>query len=163
VRTAPMAGPPACAPPELADADHSCLLRPLRSVLRATVSSADLITLELQVCGLPQLSLLVRGKSSIPVPGMALWPTVLEGNGWHDGLLLVASAVSADAQRRVAVHGAATIVADLLTAERRRLGAELVASRAVELAGIDALTGLGNRRTWRRALDEEAARAARCR
>lgn len=161
MRAAPTAGPALCAPMELAEADYTSLLRPLRRVLRATVSSAGLITLELQVRGLPQLSTLVRGNSSDAVPGLALWPTILGGNAWHEGVLLVASAVSADAQRRVAVHGAATIVADLVTAERRRLGAELAASQAVELAGIDSLTGLGNRRTWRRALDEEAARATR--
>jgi diguanylate cyclase (GGDEF)-like protein len=157
----PPLGSPPSSLPELAEADHSALLRPARRVLMATISSARLITLELQVCGVPQLSLLARSGSSSPVDGLALWPTCLGGNAWYDGMLLVATAPRADAERRVAVHGAATLLADLLTSERRRLSAELLASRAVEMAGVDALTGVGNRRTWRRALDEEAARAAR--
>jgi diguanylate cyclase (GGDEF)-like protein len=143
--------------------DTACdtLLRPVRRVLTATVSAADLITLELHAYGLPQLSLLVRSRSAPDVGELALWPTLLQPCATHDGVLLVATAVAADTRRRVAVHSAALLVADLLTAERRRVDAELLASRAVELAGVDALTGLGNRRTWRRALDEEALRATR--
>jgi diguanylate cyclase (GGDEF)-like protein len=144
-----------------ADDDYAAVLRPVRRVLTATVSSADLITLELQVCGLPQLALLVRSRSTAPRTDLALWPTLIGPGAWHDGVLLVAAAAAADAARRVAVHGAATLVADLIIAERRRVEAEALASRAVELAGVDALTGVGNRRTWRRALDEEAARASR--
>lgn len=53
------------------------------------------------------------------------------------------------------------MIGDLIVADRRRLEAEELATRATALAGVDALTGLGNRRTWRRALDEEAARACR--
>lgn len=155
------ATPLAAASEELAEADYSAVLRPVRRVLTAAVSAADLITLELQVCGLPQLSLLVRSRSTPDVPGLAVWPTIIGPCAWHGGVVLVATAVSADGARRVAVHSAVTLIADLLTAERRRLDAELLASRAVELAGVDALTGLGNRRTWRRALDEEAARATR--
>ena len=57
------------------------------------------------------------------------------------------------------MHDLATVVGELVVADRRRAEAEELASRAIELAGADALTGLGNRRTWRRAHDEEAARA----
>jgi len=147
----------ACTP----DAEQESLLRPVRRVLTATVGAADLITLELHAFGLPQLSLLVRSRSRSAVRELAVWPTLLQPCATHDGVLLVATAAAADTARRVAVHSAAVLVADLLTAERRRRDAELLASRAVELAGVDALTGLGNRRTWRRALDEEASRATR--
>lgn len=130
-------------------------------LLTSAVSSAQLTTLELQVCGLPEVSLLVRTASPNPVPELAVWPTVLPPCAWHEGLLLVATAPRADAARRAAVHDVATVVGELVVADRRRVEAEELASRAIELAGVDALTGLGNRRTWRRALDEEAARATR--
>lgn len=137
------------------------MLRPVRRVLTATVSSARLTTLELQVCGEPQLAMLVRSRSAQPVAQLAVWPTVIRSSAQHPGVVLVATASGADASRRVAVHGAATLVTDLLVADRRRVEAELLASEAIELAGVDALTRLGNRRTWHRALDEEAARASR--
>lgn len=156
-----MADPRAPAPPLAQDADLTALIPPVRRVLTATVSSADLISLELRVCDLPQLSVLALSRSSGAVPGLVLWPTVVGPCAWHDGVTLVASAVSSDARRRVAVHGAATLVADLLIGERRRLDAEARASHAVELAGVDALTGLGNRRTWRQALDVEGERSRR--
>ena len=152
---------PAAPPPSPAAEVDPELLRALRRILTATVSSAGLLTLELQVCGLPQLSLLVRSRSRAEVTGLAVWPTVLDRSEWHGGVLLVATAAAADAPRRAAVHSAALLTADRLTAEQRRLNAEQLASHAVELAGIDPLTGLGNRRTWRRVLDEEAVRAAR--
>ena len=151
--------PPTSPVPE--DADWTGLLPPVRRVLTAAVSSADLISLELRVCGLPELSVLALSRSSEAVPGLVLWPTLIGPCAWHDGVVLVASAVSSDAGRRVAVHGAATLVADLLIAERRRLDAEVLARSAVELAGVDALTGLGNLRAWRQALDEESERARR--
>ena len=154
-RTASPVAPAPDAPDEDAEA-----LRPLRRVLSATVSAAGLITLELQA-GPAHPSLLVRSRSSLPVPGLAVWPTRIAPCAWHDGILLVATAVTADPARRVAVHSAATLVADLVIAERRRRDAEVAASRAVDLAGVDALTGLGNRRTWRRAIDDEALRAGR--
>ena len=141
--------------------DEGDLLRPVRRILTATVSSARLTTLELQVCGDPRLAVLVLSRCPQPVPQLALWPTVIQPGARHPGLVLVATAPAADAARRVAVHGAATLVCDLLVAERRRIDAELLASEAIELAGVDALTRLGNRRTWRRELDEEAARASR--
>lgn len=156
-----MAGPQAPAPPLPEDADLSALIPPVRRVLTATVSSADLVSLELRVRGLPQLSVLALSRCSGTVPGLVLWPTLMDACTWHDGVVLVASAASSDASRRVAVHGAAMLVTDLLIGERRRLDAEARASHAVELAGVDALTGLGNRRTWRQALDLEGERARR--
>lgn len=137
------------------------LLAGIRRVLAATVSSAQLTTLELQVATLPQLTVLVRTCSPRTVEELAVWPTVLPPCAWHGGLVLVATAPTADAVRRVAVHDAATIVGELVVADRRRVEAESLANRAIELAGVDALTQLGNRRTWRRALEEEAARAGR--
>lgn len=152
--------PPTAPGPAPGEVD-TALLRPVRRVLTATVAAADLLTLELQACGLPQLSMLVRSRTALPVPDLVLWPTALPPCDWHDGVVLVASAAAVDGPRRVAVHSAAVLIADLLTAERRRLDAEQLATQAVELAGVDALTGLGNRRAWRRALDDEAARATR--
>jgi diguanylate cyclase (GGDEF)-like protein len=148
-------------PHDQADADDAALVRAFRRVLTATVTSADLVTLELQVQGAPQLSLLTTTRGSGPVPELAVWPTLIAPGAWHDGLLLAAAAVTADAARRVAVHSAATLVADLLVAERRRRIAELAARRAADLAGVDALTGVGNRRAWHRGLEEEGSRAAR--
>lgn len=137
-------------------------LRPaVQRLLTSTVGAARLTTLELQVGGVPELSLLVRTCSPDPLPELAVWPTVIAPGVWHDGLLLIATAPRADAARRVAVHDVATVVGELLASDRRRMEAEELASRAIELAGVDALTGLGNRRTWRRALDEETARATR--
>ena len=130
-------------------------------LLTSAVHAAGLTTLELQVCGLPEVSLLVRTDSSDPVSELAVWPTLLPPCAWHDGVLLIATAPRADAARRAAVHDVATVIAELVVSDRRRAEAEELASRAIELAGVDALTGLGNRRTWRRALDEEAARATR--
>ncbi len=147
--------------PSPKDADWTGLVAPVRRVLTAAVSSADLVSVELRVCGLPQLSMLALTRSSGAVPRLVLWPTHISPCAWHDGVTLVASAVSSDSARRVAVHGAATLVADLVTAERRRLDAEMLATQAVELAGVDVLTGLGNRRTWRQALHDEGERARR--
>lgn len=147
--------------PTVVIADDDGVAAPVRRILSATVSSASLTTLELQVCGLPQLALLVRAGSCPPLDELAVWPTTLASCAWHEGLVLVATARTADAARRVAVHDAATLVGELVVADRRRIEAESLASRAIELAGLDALTQLGNRRTWRRALDEEAARATR--
>ncbi len=153
--------PPEAPGPAPGEVAEPALLRPVRRVLTATVVAADLLTLELEAADVPELSMLVRSRAPRPVPGLVLWPTALPACDWHRGVVLVASARDADAARRVAVHSAATLVSDLLTSERRRLAAEQLASRAVELAGIDPLTGLGNRRTWRRALEDEAARATR--
>ena len=148
-------------PPASEQAADGGLPSAVRRVLVSTLASAGLTTLELQVAGLPDLSLLVRTGSSRGLPELAVWPTVLPGCPWYDGLLLIATARSADAGRRTAVHDAATLISELVVADRRRAEAEALAERAVELAGIDALTTLGNRRTWRRALEEESARATR--
>lgn len=137
------------------------LLPAVRRLLTSTVTAAGLTTLELQVCGLPELTLLVRTSCPTPLAELTVWPTILSGCAWYDGLLLVATAPRADAARRAAVHDVATVIGELVVADRRRVEAEDLATRAIELAGVDALTGLGNRRTWRRALDEEAARATR--
>lgn len=65
-----------------------------------------------------------RSSGAVPSSGLVLWPTVIDACAWHDGLVLVASAVSSDARRRVAGHGAAALVAGLLIGERRRLGGD---------------------------------------
>lgn len=148
-------------PPDSAQAAESSLVDAVRRILLGTLASAGLITLELQAAGRPDLSLLVRSGTSRRLPELAVWPTVLPAGPWHDGLLLIATGRSVDTARRTAVQDAATLISELLTADRRRLDAVALAERAVELAGIDALTSLGNRRTWRRALEEEATRATR--
>ena len=158
--TPPVGSLPTGSPDLVAPCDGE-LIAPVRRVLTSTVSAADLTTLELQAAGVPELSLMVRTGSPGPFHELAVWPTVLPPCAWHDGLLLVATARSADPARRVAVRDAATFIGELLIAERRRAEAESLANRAIELAGVDALTQLGNRRTWRRALDEESARATR--
>ena len=152
------------APPLPAATDPSAaddLLPSIRRLMTATVGAMRLTTLELQVCALPELALLVRGGPPGEVRELVVWPTLLPPCAWYEGLLLVATAPQADLPRRAAVHDLATLIGELVVADRRRVEAEELASRAIELAGADALTGLGNRRTWRRALDEEAARATR--
>ena len=131
------------------------------TVLRAACRSVELTTLELHVAGAPCLSTFVRRRPRGALREMVVWPTSVPACEWHAGLLLVATAPAADATRRSAVRDAAAVVAELLVAEGRRVQAESAAHRAIELAGVDALTGLGNRWTWRRALDDEADRAAR--
>ena len=158
ITTAPEADIRLSAPAQTAE---SGLVVAARRVLVGTLASAGLTTLELQVSGLPELSLMVRCGSPRGLPALAVWPTVLPPCPWYDGLLVIATACSADAARRVAVHDATTLISELVVADRRRIEAEALAERAVELAGIDALTSLGNRRTWRRALEEEATRATR--
>lgn len=140
---------------------ESSLVVAVRRVLVGTLAPAGLTTLELQVCERPELSLLARSGSTRRLLELVVWPTVLPPCPWFDGLLLVATGPTADAARRAAVHDAATLISELVIADRRRVEAEELAERAVELAGIDALTSLGNRRTWRRALEEETTRATR--
>ena len=52
------------------------------------------------------------------------WPTVLPGCPWYDGLLLIATARSADAGRRTAVHDAGTLISELVVADH--VSAELL-------------------------------------
>lgn len=130
-------------------------------VLRTVCRFAALTTLELAIAGSPESGTMVRGAPERSVRQLALWVTSVEAGRWHSGFLLVATAPEADPARVAAVRDAAALVDELLVADQRRIRAERVATRATELAGLDSLTRLGNRRTWRRALNEEAARAAR--
>ncbi len=131
-----------------------------RSILMSASTAADLIVLELHVPGAPQLSTVVRRLAGASRQ-IVVWPTTLPADRWHDGLALVAGAIEADRDRRSAVTHVVVVIGELVAAHRRIMQAESLAQRAIELAGIDPLTQLGNRRTWRRALDEEARRAAR--
>ena len=126
----------------------------LARVLGAACRSAGLTTLELRVVGRPALATLVRRPPALRAQQVVVWPTQVAAGTCHEGFLLVASAPTADERRRAAVADAAVVVGELLQAEHRRLQAERV-------AGLDPLTQLGNRRTWRRALEEESARALR--
>ena len=140
--------------------DGSDLVRVVTSVLTSTCRAARLTTLGLRAAGHPELALHVHGA---PPSGRTLWswPVVVPACDWHAGLSLVATAPLADAARRGAVADAAALVADLVVVHERRVASEKTAAMAIEQAGRDALTGLGNRRAWRRALDHESLRAKR--
>lgn len=116
-------------PPDSAQAAESSLVDAVRRILLGTLASAGLITLELQAAGRPDLSLLVRSGTSRRLPELAVWPTVLPAGPWHDGLLLIATGRSVDTARRTAVQDAATLISELLTADRRRLDAVALADR----------------------------------
>lgn len=136
------------------------LLRVVTTVLAGTCRTADLTTLGLRAAGRPELSLQVHGGQPAQQT-LWSWPVVVPACEWHGGLSLVATAPLADPARRSAVTDAAGLVADLLVVHERRAAAEKVAARALDQAGRDALTGLGNRRAWRRALDHESLRGKR--
>ena len=132
----------------------------VRALLTSAADTADLVTLELRVPGAPELSTLVL-RAGEPLLDLTIWTTAVPPGPWHDGLMIVASAPDAAGLRRAAVAHTADLLAELLTAERRILQAEALARRALDLAGVDPLTQLGNRRTWRRALEDESKRASR--
>ena len=153
--------------PALPEQDHhvslptaSELPATVRSLLATTCDSARLVTLQLDVPGCPELATTVR-RPARDLRELAVWATRLPPARWHDGLVLVASAAQADPERRSAVEQVAVLVGELVAADGRATQAEALARRALELAGVDPLTQLGNRRTWQRALDDEARRAER--
>ena len=148
-------------PPTTTPAAAGTLAGAIAKALTSATRAARLTTLELRGPGMPELATLVRRDPARTGDELALWVTAVEAGSWHGGLVLVATAPDAEPHRRTVVTDAAAVVDELVVADRRRLQAELLANRAIDLAGLDALTQLGNRRTWRRALDEESARAVR--
>lgn len=136
------------------------LVQTVRTILMALSGSARLVLTELHVPGAPELATVVRGAPPASSQ-LALWPTSVPAARWHDGLLLVAAADEVTPHRRHAVRHAAALVADLVSSQRRILQAESLARRAIELAGVDPLTQLGNRRTWHRAVEHESKRSTR--
>lgn len=143
----------------LAPQAPSQLPETIRSLLVSACASADLVTLELDVRGYPVLATTVRGACALPE--LSVWVSRQPPCQWHGGLSLIAAAADAGADRRGVVAHTASLVGELVSADLRATQAETLARRAIELAGVDALTELGNRRTWRRALDDESRRAAR--
>lgn len=137
------------------------LVHAVTRVLTAAVRAGGLVSLELQAAELPMLSTRVVGATAERVARLELWLATAERCTWHEGLTLIAAAADARTVRRAVVADALTILEELVVGDRRRAEAELLADHAMDLAGVDALTQLGNRRTWRRALDDEAARAVR--
>ena len=147
--------------PALPDgATPSGLATTVHSLLVSTCDAASLLTAQLDVTGCPALTTTVT-RPAAPVRELAVWAVRVPSTRWHGGLVLVASAVEADADRRATVEHTATLISELVAAESRATQAETLARRALELAGVDSLTQLGNRRTWRRALDDESRRAMR--
>ena len=141
--------------------DGRALSDVLIGLLRTTCRAASLVTLELRVADAPRLDAAVRGQVLGTSRELSVWATRLTDVELVGDLQMIASAPRLDAARRTTVLDTALLVAELIRSDRRRQEAETVAAQAVELAGLDALTDLGNRRTWRRALDTEAARARR--
>ena len=130
-------------------------------VLTAALRAGGLISLELQVPGLPALSSRVVGLSDVGSGRLELWVERTGPCTWHEGVVLIAVAPDSRRARRSAVSDALGVLEELVVGDRRRAEAEVLADQAMDLAGVDSLTQLGNRRTWRRALDDEAARAVR--
>lgn len=137
------------------------LVRVATGVVTTALRAGGLTSLELQVCELPALSTRVVGANADPAASFELWVETAERCTWHEGILLIAVAPDARPVRRAVVADAHSILQQLVVGDRRRAEAELLADHALDLAGVDSLTHLGNRRTWRRALDDEAARAVR--
>jgi diguanylate cyclase (GGDEF)-like protein len=131
------------------------------SMLASVVDSTPLLTIQLHAPGAPELSRVVRRPVAEPLNELVAWPTVVAPGRWHDGLVVIATAPACSGECRAVVSQAARAIAELLGADRRVAQAESLARHASELAGIDSLTELGNRRTWRRALEDERKRAAR--
>jgi diguanylate cyclase (GGDEF)-like protein len=146
--------------PALDSAVDEELRSAVRRLLASTCRSAGLVALEAQLPG--ELALQVRRRLPLP-PRLVVWPTRVPPCAWHPGLLLLATAADDEPSRRRAVTDAGDVLHGLVVAARRRSAAESLAAHAVALAGRDSLTGVGNRRTWREALDAEAARTARYR
>ena len=130
-------------------------------VLTAALRAGGLVSLELQVVELPPLSTRVVAPSAARAERLEAWMETADRCTWHEGMLLIAVAPDARPVRRAVVADALSILEELVVGDRRRAEAELLADHAMDLAGIDSHTQLGNRRTWRRALDDEAARAVR--
>jgi diguanylate cyclase (GGDEF)-like protein len=147
--------------PEVHDGPAPALVATVRALLQSSLEAADLMTLELEVGGCPAFGTTLR--RSLDLPELVVWVSRVPPCRWHGGLVLLASAVAADAPRRAVVAHAATSISELVAAGLRATEAETLAERALELAGVDPLTAVGNRRTWERALDEEGRRAARYR
>lgn len=130
-------------------------------VLTAALRAGGLVSLELQVAELPTLSTRVVPAAAVRAGRLDAWVESIERCTWHEGMLLIAVAPDSRAVRRAVVADALSILEELVVGDRRRAEAELLADHAMDLAGVDSHTQLGNRRTWRRALDDEAARAVR--
>lgn len=137
------------------------LVHAVTRVLTAAVRAGGLVSLELQASQLPVLCTRVVGATAERTGRLELWIENAERCTWHDGLMVVAVAPDSRPVRREVVADALGILEELVVGDRRRAEAELLADHAMDLAGVDAHTQLGNRRTWRRALDDEAARAVR--
>ena len=144
----------------LDDPPASDLAATFRALLSSTCQAASLLTLDLQVAGHPELAACVQRPAG-PAEEIVVWVTSRPPCAVHGGLVLAASARDADDDRRAVVEHTATVIGELLTAELRAAHAETAARQALELAGVDPLTQVGNRRTWQRALEDEARRSAR--
>ncbi|MCW2679323.1 MAG: histidine kinase [Frankiales bacterium] len=147
--------------PAVAPSGPQQLPETLHALLLSACQAAGLLTLELEVTGCPGLATTVRRPAQ--VPELVVWASHVAASRWHGGVALLASAPDAGPERRVVVEHAARTISELVAAELRATQAETLAQRALELAGVDALTQVGNRRTWERALDDEARRARRYR
>lgn len=133
----------------------------IRSLLVSACDAAELVALEVDVPDCPGLAATVRRRDA--QQELVVWTSRQPGCRWHDGVTLVAAAGDGGRARRALVEHTGTLISELVAADLRATQAETLAVRALELAGIDALTQVGNRRTWRRALDDESRRATRYR
>jgi predicted signal transduction protein with EAL and GGDEF domain len=146
--------------PSFAPQEHDVLCQAVDDVLSRTWRLVPLVSLELMT---PE----ARAASAPPAESsdaqlLVECSATVPGSAWSLGGMVKAMARPEDPHRaQVAVEFAAAMIGHLASAARRRDQAEALARRALAVAGTDALTELGNRRTWRHRLVEEQGRAAR--
>jgi diguanylate cyclase (GGDEF)-like protein len=133
----------------------------VRQVLRSTCHACDLLSLQAVVPTSPPRSVAVGGTDVGLGGPLSVWRTVVPPHGLAGEVVLIAAARRRTSAARTAVLATGELVRELIDSDLRRQLAETAAVQAAEMAGSDPLTDLGNRRTWRRALDAEAARLRR--
>ena len=132
----------------------------VRQVLQATARAAGLLVLQVSETG-GAFECTVSASEDLSSRELVVWTARTTPAAGVAQLVLLAVARRADPGRTNAVREAGELVRELLRSSREREQALDAAEQASELAGVDPLTGLGNRRAWRQALDQETARQRR--
>lgn len=136
---------------------------PLVLVLRQLVTDLSLVLAEVSCPALldEPVSVVAAPSASSPRTGGLLHLRQLPfaaSSLLRGGHLLLAATQEAPLQTANALPA---LIAGLVEAERTRAQAEVTAAAALQMANVDALTGLGNRRAWVQALRLECSRASR--
>ena len=129
----------------------------LTGVLTDVVATWPLRLVELTCPSLLSAPLSVASSGEVGV--LHLRQLLLPATGpLAEGSLLV---VGPTAQALTGVQALPSLLSALVEAEVRRAGAEVLARTALQVANVDPMTGLGNRRAWVQALHQECSRASR--